>query len=341
MPSRNHGNRRAGIYACYLLLLILPVAASLAGDSLKCDYCGKVISGPCIQYENGFYHPECYHQHVAPRCAYCGGPLGDKWVVHEGKNYHQRCYEEHVALRCSVCGGIIEGEYLVDHWGNKYHKYHEDEIPTCSFCGRLFTDPLAGGGQPFGRKHHVCTSCAGQAITDEDLGRKLLAEARSRLARAGIVITQDKIKFELASSERLSRLAGRDSEDHFGITRYEHTRFLGLPENREYTIYILSGLPKLHFISAAAHELMHVWMFLNTHQKTVEQLLEGSCNYAAALVLRQYDDEMAGYVLKQMDDETDVIYGEGFRRVKKMADNRGVEYWLQHLRLDPEFPIGY
>jgi hypothetical protein len=134
---------------------------------------------------------------------------------------------------------------------------------------------------------------------------------------------------------------GRDSENHFGLTRYEYTRYLGLFENREYTIYILTGLPRLHFISAAAHELMHVWLFLNTRQKTEEQLVEGSCNYAAILVLRQYDDEMAGYVVKQMDDEPDVIYGEGFRRVKKMADNRGVEYWLQHLRLDSEFPIGY
>lgn len=341
MPSPNHRNRVTSLAALCLPVLLLLGPAILAGDTPKCDYCGKDVSGSYIQYENELYHPECYHQNVAPRCAYCGGLLGDQWVVHGERNYHQRCYDDNVALRCSVCGGIIEGEYLIDHWGNKYHKYHEDEIPSCSFCGRLFSDPLAGKGQLFGQKHHICASCAAEAITDEVLGRKLLDEARARLAVSEVLIRCNEVNFALVSQEKLTQLLGRDSENHFGLTRYEYTRFLGLLENREYTIYILTGLPRLHFISAAVHELMHVWLFLNTHQETEEPLVEGSCNYAAALVLREYDDDMAGYVLKQMDDEPDLVYGEGFRRVKKMADNRGVEYWLQHLRLDPEFPIGY
>ncbi|MCX6835876.1 MAG: protein DA1 [candidate division Zixibacteria bacterium] len=341
MPTRNCLDRFRSLAALCLLVLMLLGPAILAQGSPKCGYCGKAISGSYIQYENRLYHPECYHNNVAPKCAFCGKPLGEKWVVHDSKNYHQRCFDDNVALKCSVCGGIIEGEYLLDYWGNKYHKYHEDEIPSCSFCGRLFSDPLAGQGQAFGRKHHICASCAAESVSDEPLGRKLLDETRDRLADAGVSIEQDKIGFELVSQEKLAQLTGRDSDNHFGLTRYEYTRFLGLFENREYTIYILTGLPKLHFISAAAHELMHVWLLTNTRQKTEEQLVEGSCNYAAALVLRQYNDEMAGYVIKQMDDEPDVIYGEGFRRVKKMADNRGVEYWLQHLRLDPEFPIGY
>ena len=341
MPTYRQRHHLAGLLVLVLCLLFLPVRAYPAGDSLKCDYCGKLISGQYLQYENRAYHPECYHQHVAPRCALCGGPLGDQWVVHGGKNYHQRCYETGVALKCSVCGGIIEGEYLVDHWGNKYHKYHEEEIPSCSFCGRLFSDPLAGQGHALGRTHHICASCADQAINDEELGRRLLDEARARLARAGVILKQDQIEFELVTAERLSELVGRDSENHFGLTHYKHTRYLALLEDREYTIYILRGLPRLHFVSAAAHELMHVWQFQNTRQKGEEPLVEGSCNYAAALVLRQFDDDMAGYVLQQIDDEPDSIYGDGFRRVKKMADSHGVEYWLQHLRLDPEFPIGY
>ena len=341
MLKCSHRNRLAGVIASGVLVLVLAMAAGSAEVPLKCDYCGKQIAGQYVQYENKYYHQECYNQHVAPKCAVCGKTLEGEWVVYEGKDYHQRCYEDSVALRCSVCGGIIDGEYLIDHWGNKFHKYHESEVTQCAFCGRLFSDPLAGRGHPFDRKRQICESCSEKAVSNEGLGRMLLEEARSRLASAGIVFKHEKIKFELVSADRLSELAGRDSENHFGLTRYERTRYLGLLENRESTVYVLTGLPRLHFISAAAHELMHVWLFLNTRQDTEKQLVEGSCNYAATLVLRQYNDELAGYVIKQMDDEPDLTYGEGFRRVKKMADNRGVEYWLQHLRLDPEFPIGY
>ena len=49
---------------------------------------------------------------------------------------------------------------------------------------------------------------------------------------------------------------------------------------------------------------------------------------------------MARYVVQQMEEEKSVVYGGGFRRVEKLIDNRGVEYWLQHLRLVPEFRSG-
>jgi hypothetical protein len=340
-PSFRQSYKHAARLACWLILLALPMTASLADDSLGCGYCGKKIVGRYVEYEDRYYHQDCYNEHVAPKCGICGKTLEGEWVVYENQNYHQKCYTDDVALKCSVCGGIIEGEYLVDHWGNKYHKYHEDEIPSCSFCGRLFSDPLAGRGISLDRTHHICAACREQAVNDEALGRRLLDEARARLARAGVIIKQDDIGFELVTAERLSKLMDRDSENHFGLTHYKHTRYLAFLEDREYTIYVRQGLPRLHFISTAAHELMHVWLFRNTHQETEKPLLEGSCNYAAVLVLRQYNDDMAGYVIKQMDEEPDLIYGDGFRRVKKMADNHGVEHWLQHLRLDPEFPIGY
>jgi hypothetical protein len=341
MHKYSSRNRLSRMFACSLLLLILPTVQVLADDSLKCDYCGKKIVGQYVQYKDGYYHQDCYDQHAGPRCAVCGKTLEGEWVVYEDKDYHKRCYEDSIALRCSVCGGIIEGEYLFDCWGNTYHKYHSDEIPKCSFCGRLFSDPLAGQGSQLSRTRHICAKCSEQAIMDDDIGRKLLDETKARLDRAGVVIRKDQIKFELATAERLSELAGHDSESHYGLTIFKHSRILGLLEEREYTIYILRGMPRLHFISSAAHELMHVWLSQNTHLKTEEPLVEGSCNYAASLVIGQFDDDMASCVIKQMDEDPDPVYGEGFRRVKKMADNRGVEYWLQHLRLDPEFPIGY
>lgn len=324
-----------------LFLVLIMAISTMAGPKPKCQYCGGLITDSYTQYNGYFYHSDCFTKNVAPRCDVCNKPLTGRWVVYENKNYHQHCYEARVALRCSVCGEIIEGEYLVDHWGNKYHAYHQAEIATCSFCGRLLSDPAAGGGNRFDDTHHICFKCNQQAIHDEKAGHKKLNEVRNLLEKAGIVIDHQHIEFELVSRNKLAQLVGRRNPDHFGLTHFEKTSYFGLLSDRMFTIYILRSLPPMHYVSTAAHELMHVWQFLNTPEEGEAVLVEGSCNYAALLALRQINDDMARYVVRQLHEDPDPVYGEGFRRVRKLVDNRGIEYWLQHLQFDPEFPIGY
>ena len=322
------------------LILILVLSVGVVADNI-CDFCGEPIAGSFVQYNGKFYHPNCYINHIAPRCCICGEPLEGRWIVFDGKNYHQSCYEAKVALRCSVCGEIITGEYLTDYWGNKYHAYHKQEIESCSFCGRLLTDPKAGGGRQFDADHYICNTCNRDAVTDEVTGRRLLEQARTLLEKAGIVINHEPIKFKLVSRKELTEQVGRSNTDHFGLIHYEKITTWSLLIERKFTVYLLKGQPSKHFISVAAHELMHVWLYLNAPDDGDPALVEGSCNYAAFLVLQQLHDEMAGYVIKQLQSDPDPVYGEGFRRVEKLVDNRGVEFWLQHLKFDTQFPIGY
>jgi hypothetical protein len=334
---------------CQLAGLIWLIAAILllAGSALagpKCDYCGKPIQGDYLTYDGRVYHPACYHQNIAPRCAVCGEEIVEGGIIFEEKNYHKTCFEDKVALRCSVCGGIIEGEYLVDHWGNKYHKYHQQEIASCSFCGRLFSDPKAGGGIDLDPPHKICHSCSETAVSDLKTAQPYVDQTLDMLTKAGITVKPKDFKLKLVTREELGRITGQELPDQFGLTHYQKTEYWGFLEDKELMIYIVAGLPKMHFISTVAHELMHAWLFLNPRYDPDEgdpQLIEGSCNGAALLVLRQFDDEMAAYVIRQMEEEESPIYGDGFRRVEHMIDNRGVDYWLQHVRLDPEFPIGY
>lgn len=341
MSLPRKGPRSRSVSSLGLILCVCCVLAGAIIAATKCDFCGKPITDRYIEFDGHVYHPDCYQQNVAPKCAFCGQILGDNWVVYEGQNYHQQCFEQNVAIRCSRCGGIIEGEYLIDHWGNKYHKYHEQEEPTCSFCGRFLSDPVAGGGQAFSPDKWICNHCAQGAITDEEAGSEILKQVRDSLVKAGIVIDQETIEFELVTRDQFAKLLDHDVTNQFGLTQYEHFKYLGFLEDNSLTIYILTGLPRMHFISTAAHELMHAWLFLNIPDGGDERLIEGSCNYASLLVLRRFDDEMAGYVVQQLEDEPDPVYGEGYRRVKRLAENRGVEYWLEHLRFDPTFPIGY
>lgn len=328
--------------AAFLVVLVAwLLCLSATAVAVDCAHCGKPISGTYVEYDGYPYHRDCYLERVAPRCAVCGQPLVGDWIEFDGQDYHQRCYEKAAALRCSYCGGIIEGEYLIDHWGNQYHKYHEDEIPTCSFCGRFLSGSEADDKRTFDGAHRICSACRSTAVTNEKLARRKLNEIGTMLSRIGVVIETDDIEFELVSREELAELLDHGVTNEFGLTQYKETTFWGSLREREFTIYILSGLPRMHFISTAAHELMHVWCYVNAPEEEEPQLVEGSCNYAALRVLQQVDDAMAGYVIRQIEEESDPIYGDGLRRVKRLVDNRGLEYWLQHLRFDPDFPIGY
>lgn len=340
----NDNLRKPGTYRLtwtgLALSLILTLAAGVAADTV-CRFCGDPIGGSYVQYNGEFYHTNCYTNHIAPRCGICNEPLEGRWIVFDGKSYHQSCYEAKVALRCSVCGEIITGEYLIDHWGNKYHAHHRQEIESCSFCGRLLSDPKAGGGRQFDTDHHICNACDRDAVVDKATGGRLLNQARVLLEKAGIVIDHDHIEFELVSRQELTEQVGRSNTDHFGLIHYEKTTTWSLLTEREFTVFLLKGQPSRHFMSVAAHELMHIWLYLNAPDDGDKILVEGSCNYAAFLVLQQLRDEMAGYVIEQLQSDPDPVYGEGFRRVKKLVDNRGVGFWLEHLRFDPQFPIGY
>jgi len=324
---------------CLMAILLLLAGVALAEQA--CDYCGKPIDDAYIQYEGRTYHPVCYHRNIAPKCGVCGEEILRDGVVFEGINYHNSCYEDRVALRCNVCGGIIEGEYLLDHWGNKYHKHHDQEIP---FCGRLFSDPLAGGGSVLDPAHKICNSCAKTAVSDQRVGEGYVEQALSLLAEVGIPIKAKDFNFELITRDELVKLSGKDVPDQFGLTHYKKIEYWGFLVSKKLRVCVVTGLPRMHFLSTAAHELMHAWLFLNARYDADEgdsQMIEGSCNAAAMLVLNRLNDEMADYVVEQMEAETDPIYGGGFRRAKHLIENRGAEYWLEHIRLDPEFPIGY
>jgi hypothetical protein len=42
-----------------------------------------------------------------------------------------------------------------------------------------------------------------------------------------------------------------------------------------------------------------------------------------------------------MAKETDPVYGEGFRSVKRFAEERGIDAWLSQLRKYKNLPDGY
>ncbi|RKX26459.1 MAG: hypothetical protein DRP45_03485 [Candidatus Zixiibacteriota bacterium] len=326
--------------ALAIIMVTILVSGSSTAEDLRCDYCGKVITEQYVQDGDKCYHESCYREHVLPRCAVCGKPIEGRYTVYDGKPYHDSCWKRNVALRCAVCGQIIEGDHLIDNWGNHYHSRHQDELPACSFCGRLICMRVTGGGRAYDDRHHICNLCREYAVTDTYIARRLLDESCDRLKKVGIEVDCDEVNFQLVSAEELAQLSGSGLADNFGLAHYEYETMLGITVNRKFTVYIRSGMPQMHFISTAAHELMHVWMYQNGKDKVDPPLLEGSCNYAALLVLQQYDDDLTAYVIDCLERDPCPVYGDGFRRVATFVAEQGKAAWLEYLKDHRFFPAG-
>ncbi len=321
------------------LLVVLFMSFSMAGT--MCRYCRKPIQGKYITANGYAYHEGCYLKHVAPHCAACGKPLVGEYVVHDGKNYHEACYEQNVASRCALCNGIIEGQHLRDYWGDYYCASHRGKTPECDYCGRFLGDHNNKGGVAYEDGRHVCNLCLKSVINDEPKGRLLLEEVRKRLGEFGVDIPNDRITFQLADRRQIAKQFKRGVASKAGYVEHRFERLGNSVVNQEFTIYILRGMPKMHFVSTAAHELMHVWQYLNCPLDNDLALSEGSCNYASLIVLRSVGGKKADYIIESMRKSADPVYGEGFRRVDKLVIKRGQRAWLEHLRHNRDFPPGY
>ncbi|PWB71061.1 hypothetical protein C3F09_08370 [candidate division GN15 bacterium] len=299
-----------------------------------CAYCGRPIgTDRYFTHDGRQYDSACYVNEISARCAYCGQPVGASWVTFEGRPYHKDCYTNSVALRCSFCGDVISGKYLQDQWGNTYHEYHRNE-PRCQYCGRLFT-AATNGGERFSDGRSECGLCLETAVRDKSEAEKIMREVKATLASLGIVIDRKNVPLKLVDAAQLAAHngTGRSNRELEGLTQWEKRSWLyGLVDKYDFDIYILHSLPRTHYYATVAHELMHVWLTLNAPLDQNSAVVEGTCNYAAYLVLMRLGDEESDQIIRQMTGSNDPDYGEGFRQVKAQVELRTLAGWLDYLR---------
>jgi len=354
-------------FALAALLTLMLASALMAADQKTCAACGKPIStGQYTQADGQYFHAEhficaycrkpigtsryftqnglrydstCFVNEISARCAYCRKPVGTNWVTYDGQEYHKECYDNFVALRCSFCGEIIDGEYLRDQWGNTYHEYHKNE-PRCQYCGRLFT-AATNGGERFSDGRSECGVCLENAVCKKLDAETIMYDVKATLASLGIGIDRDKLPVKLVDAGQLSTRHGnrRNDLELAGLTQFEKSSWLyGLVNSKKFTIYILHSLPRKHYVATIAHELMHVWLGLNAPMTQSSAMVEGTCNYAAYLILKQLADEESERMIDQMTGSTDPNYGEGFRRVKAQVELLTLPGWLEYLKKNERPP---
>ena len=313
-------------------------------EHFLCAFCGNPIGDSRFNKDGGnYYHPEHYAQHVAPKCAFCGQPIIGEYIKSEGKTYHKDHYDKYVALKCSFCGLTINGNYTKTFWGETYHKYHEGNVVKCDYCSRYISDSGTGGGVRYDDGRNICGICLSTVIKDYAVAQHLFGEVKKELERYGININWDKIGFYLADRNFIAQLSNesRVIEQQTGFTYHRFETINGQIRSRVFDVYILSGMPEANFISTAAHELMHVWLYLNAPYDMDNSLSEGSANYASYLVLRNRRMDRARFLIENLESDRDPVYGDGYRRVKQFVGTRGMNGWIGFLKNNLIIPTGY
>ena len=276
-----------------------------------CANCKKPIDENVYYYENGkFYDKKCYEKINYLPCAFCGEKITNRYIEYNGKKYHRQCYDNNFAIKCDLCGEILEGHYKVDIWGNKYCQSHLQNHPQCDFCRAFFGAPTNNGGYLYKDGRKICTLCKETAVDSKAKLFELADEVNAHLKMYNLDIPLDRIKLYMVDRTRLSQISPDYSDNLFGVTLYkEKSSFFGLVQDKCYNIYILDGMPEMRVVEALAHEFNHVWQILRSGKSKNGAFCEGSCNYAAYLVLSQYEGIIPDMLIENLFEEDDKNYG--------------------------------
>ncbi len=327
---------RTRIVILLVTALALFASASIAGDLPICDACGKPIKEDAFQTQGRMYHPDCFV------CEICRRPITGTYTEQKGKVYHSDCFFDRVALKCSLCGEVLRGEYLQDYWGNSYCKRHDGEAPMCDSCGRFVSEKLTGGGTRYDDGRFICNICKPESMTDVDDILEIVYEVAQHMKSFGMNVDYNGVRIHLIGRDKMQTLSGHHSNGLRGFTDYrEDWRVFGKSQNRKMDVYLLYGMPRMEIINTVAHELGHVWQFNHGRFKNEREWSEGSCNYAAYLVLGRYPGRESSFFRTSLARDVDPVYGDGFRRVKTLAEAEGNKAWLRYLSKTPDFPTGY
>ena len=232
-------------------------------------------------------------------------------------------------MKCAICNGDIRGRYLIDEWQQPMCGHHT--VEHCSSCGR-FVKPsdlhLSDG-------RCLCSFCLPSVVRSPQHIQWVETRVRAILSSHGIADIPLNVPIHIVSPAEMSKKNHSKQVNLLqpGLTVTSH--MMGLFSSKcSHAIYMLDYLPKVQFAGVLGHEMLHAWQ----NEKGISlspPLTEGFCNVGSYVVYQAIGNELAKYYVRRLEENTDPVYGDGFRRVVSVFKNRGdllktVEY-INHL----------
>lgn len=299
---------------------------------MVCTVCKKPLQGQYITSGPRKYHEECYNKFIQLKCKVCNKGISGEYVRDSEGNYHSECYSSNKAIKCNVCGETIDGKYFVDDWNNKSHAQHNGIKPEfCDCCSRIISEKTSKNSVKYKDGRQICGICQQTEITEVHQTVPLKLDVIEQLNKVGFKYIPAFIKVTLDNKVNINKMLGSSITNN--THGYTHTIHKSL-NSKEHSICMLYGLPKLLFKGVLAHEMLHVWLNEKnidmTHEKT-----EGFCNLGAELIYKNDDSEFAKVLLKKLESDTDLAYGEGYRQMSKRLHGIGWQNLINEVSKKP------
>ncbi len=299
-----------------------------------CKQCGQPIWGSYLTTLGATWHPEHF------LCTACHKPIGNtRFQLYEEAPYHSECYSQQVAPRCAYCGKPLTSEYLVDYWGTKFCKEHKGQFPTCSFCGRLV--PPQQQENPVRSDGSVrCPICRESAIETASQAQPIFSQLIRWVNSQGLIYNNLPLSLELCDRPRLAELLkGRVRADSLGVTMgTTHTQNGQAVRTEVNGVAVLQGLPSTLFQGVTIHELGHVWLIVHDVNGLPSWAEEGFCELLTYRYYTQLNTPESLYHAEGIERNPNPVYGDGFRRVRAIADGVGFQRFVETLRTTRRLP---
>ena len=309
-----------------------------------CKSCSQPILGNHLNALNVDWHPEHFC------CAFCHEPITEEhFFVYKAAPYHSSCYENNLAPRCTICHKALTGKHQRNEWGDHFCSDHAKELAPCSYCGRLVPDATKRL-----RRRAVedisCATCAATAIENIDQARLQLPQLIEWVETQGVYFRHKTFRIEVLDRAAFStREGGR--RDPLGLTT--STRYLRnkhIDHARVESVAILQGLPLTLFAGVCVHELGHVWLVQHNIVNLPLMDEEGFCEL---LAYRYYSEtppavapdepanspNAAHFYARRIAENPNPVYGDGFRKVQRLADRVGFAQIIKALLRKKKLPL--
>jgi len=294
--------------ALFFALFLVFSASLLQAESRVCSVCGKTCTGGYYQLGNETFCSEtCLGKKYF--CSSCGVTLGI------GPNTKFQIVTDINEKKLFFCASCMQK-------------------PGCVHCGsRKQTEKVNGS--------LVCATCREVMITKTEQAVPLLKEAQQLLAETFHFPINPKIKMEVVSREEFERRTARQGLPAYAeavhMTSMNITSQLSPDEKTilvevneiDSGMLVISGAPRAKAFDSIVHELTHDFLRKDCYTIDDEVIEEGFCEAVAAICSTLRGNPK---LAKDRFKNDLPVYGEGFRKMYAMLQEKGWEETLKFIK---------
>jgi len=240
---------------------------------------------------------------------YGGAPVAEALAITQTRDYLRR----HGFSR----GYLERAREAIDEHSKRTFTFEPMNANYCDFC---YAKLMGGEFDRLEDGRERCLRCTRTVLRTGDEFETILGEVKRNLETAFGITINTPLTARMVNANAIAARSGETFQPTPGVD----ARVLGFAEQSRagYSLYIENGSPKLAAVATIAHELTHIWQYLNWDVREIERrygarnrlaVYEGMSMWVQVqylLFIKEFNDaeRQQAYALQRTDE-----YGIGFR----------------------------